>query len=85
MWFHIPGFSEMASGGDSQRSGLLIITAVNQCFQQQLVPIEGTLELESIPTPDIFIGVHRVDRNQHLLPFGQAIYVWTRSSQIQRG
>jgi len=30
MWLHTPGFSEMASGGDSQRSGLLSITMGNQ-------------------------------------------------------
>ena len=35
--------------------------------------MEGTLELEGVSTPDIFIGVHRVDWYHQPIPFAYAM------------
>jgi len=41
-------------------------------FQTVITPGLNTLELEGVFAPDIFIGVHRVDRDHYFVPFAYA-------------
>ena len=77
---HTPGLSEIASGGDSQRSGLYRSVRVISSFSGKATrEVEYRLELESVVTPDIFIRVHRVYWNQHPVPFAHAVRQVVRS------
>lgn len=77
MWLHTPGFSEMASGGDSQRSGLSV---GRRGLGRGWKAVEDVLELERVFAPDVLVGVHRVDRNHEPVPCVDAIYDQTRAS-----
>ena len=69
MLLHTPGFSDTASGSDSQRSGL----AVRIDFEQQWIEIEDILELKGVATPDVLISVYGVDRHQDVVSFTHAM------------
>lgn len=72
----------MDSGGDFQRSGLALQWKISIHFQRYL-PAEDILELERVSAPDIFIGVHRVDRDQQFVPFAHTIHGQTRAGHIE--
>ena len=83
---HTPGLSEIASGGDSQRSGLYRSAELSAFFSERRQGmVEYRLELESVVTPDIFIRVHRVYWNQHPVPFAHAVHQVVRLDQIPEG
>ena len=71
---HTPGFSEAASGGDSQRSGLLFRWRLAFILKQGQTNVGDALELESVVTPDIFVGIHRIDWDHHLVSFADTVW-----------
>ena len=83
---HTPRLSEIASGGDSQRSGLnCSARVINSFSERRRGMIEYILKLESVVTPDIFIRVHRVNWNKRPVPFAHSVRQLVRLDQIPEG
>ena len=72
MLLHTPGFSEAASGGDSQRSGLVVRRNEVRAGTGGWLK-DDALELERVFAPDVSVGVHRVDGDRDPVPWVDAI------------